>query len=77
MQEQSKIVDNIRKGKLITSITNLIAAFIFFMVYLSMKNILILILAIILIATSIIIYFYFSKLERKYDINEDNKDEIK
>ncbi|MFC2131337.1 hypothetical protein ACFLSQ_07870 [Bacteroidota bacterium] len=77
MQGQSKIVDNIRKGKLITSITNLIAAFIFFMVYLSMKNILILILAIILAATSIIIYFYFSKLERKYDINEDNKDEIK
>lgn len=66
MNDDYKIVKNIKIGKYIIMLTNFVAAIIFFLVYLSLKNIALLIVVILLILVSIVIFAYFSKVEQKY-----------
>ncbi|MFH1051382.1 MAG: hypothetical protein V1779_10700 [bacterium] len=72
MDEQNKIVKNLRIGKYIILVTNVVASIIFFFVYLSLKNILILLLVILLLLTALAIYLYFSKVEKKFTNMNNN-----
>jgi c-di-AMP phosphodiesterase-like protein len=66
MNDDNKIVKNLKIGKYIIMLTNFVAAIIFFLVYLSLKNIAVLIVVILLILVSVFIFVYFSKIEQKY-----------
>lgn len=70
MDDDNKIVKNLRIGKYIIIATNFVAAIIFFLVYLSLKNIALLLVVILLILVSVVIYVYFSKVEQKYLIKK-------
>lgn len=75
MKKKPNISENIRKGKYIISLSNVIASIIFVVVYLYVKNMLVLILAVLLIVTAFIGWIYFSKIENKYSSYSKEMDE--
>ncbi len=77
MDNDDKVISNLRMGKYITAATNFLAAIVFFLGYQYLNNIIFLIVSIILVVTSVVIIFYFSNLEQKYlsNRNKINKQE--
>jgi len=66
MGNNDKIIKNLRIGKYIILITNLISAIIFLFVYSSLKNVLILYVVILLLVVAFAIYIYFNHVEKKF-----------
>lgn len=74
MNHNNKITKNLRIGKYIILVSNIVAAIIFFLVYLSLKNIIVLLVVIILIIVAFAIFIYFTKVERKFSIEINDND---
>ncbi len=66
MENQDKIIKNLRMGKYIILATNLVASIVFLFVYSYLDNVLILYLVILLVIVAIAIFIYFSKVEEKF-----------
>ena len=63
---EDKIIENIRKGRNITAITNILASILFFAAYYFSKTTWYIIPAIATFFMGIIAFFYFKKLETKF-----------
>lgn len=66
MNEEDKIKKNLNASLMYIFVADIMAAVIFFVVYLLLKNIVILILSILMIVLSIVFLFYINKLKKKY-----------
>jgi VIT1/CCC1 family predicted Fe2+/Mn2+ transporter len=75
MNDEHRIIENIKIGKLIIAITNFLTAIIFLVVYYFIKNILLLIPVVLLVSASIFVFFYYSKLQAKYEQKNENIEE--
>jgi len=77
MNEDNKILKNLKTGKYIILISNIFAAIIFFFVYLSLKNIIVLFVVLLLIISSFVVYLIFTKFENRFkEFNYQQKDQI-